>query len=62
MYSTGVDTWSVGCIFGELVKGSPMFQVRWRDMGGVRVLGAAGVVIEKLALFFFSRVFSPFFR
>ncbi|CBN79531.1 conserved unknown protein [Ectocarpus siliculosus] len=25
-YSTGVDTWSVGTIFGELVLGSPMFQ------------------------------------
>lgn len=35
MYSTGVDTWSVGCIFGELVKGSPMFQVCWRDVRGV---------------------------
>ena len=21
-----MDTWSVGCIFGELVKGAPMFQ------------------------------------
>ncbi|CAM9832437.1 unnamed protein product, partial [Hapterophycus canaliculatus] len=25
-YSTGVDTWSVGTIFGELLLGSPMFQ------------------------------------
>lgn len=23
--------WSVGCIFGELVKGSPMFMVRERE-------------------------------
>eukprot|EP00752_Nemacystus_decipiens_P003660 g3374.t1 len=25
-YSTGVDTWSVGTIFGEIVLGTPMFQ------------------------------------
>ena len=25
MYSTGVDTWSVGCIFAELLLGEPLF-------------------------------------
>jgi serine/threonine protein kinase len=27
-YSTGVDIWSIGCIFGEMArKGRPIFQV-----------------------------------
>lgn len=32
-YTTSVDVWSVGCIFGELLALRPMFKVRMHDFG-----------------------------
>lgn len=62
-YSTGVDMWSVGCIFGELIKGSPLFQVGicsprlrpsvtgWRGWGGgLRVPMATAVDVWRRTL------------
>lgn len=41
LYSTAVDMWSVGCIFGELVLGEPMFQ-------GTKELEQLGKIFARL--------------
>ncbi|KZV84246.1 Pkinase-domain-containing protein [Exidia glandulosa HHB12029] len=52
-YSTSIDTWSCGCIFGEMIQGQPMF--RGRDNNDqllhiMRVIGTPSeLVLRKMA-------------
>ena len=48
-YTQALDMWSVGCVFGELLKHEPLFPGRSGE-GGLRVWGGARGCRRKRAL------------
>jgi cell division cycle 2-like len=48
-YSTAVDMWSVGCIFGELVTGKPILTGK-TEMAQLDQVNACGALLLSLSL------------